>query len=251
MILLRKPSEEAIRAFLARQHDLGFSYAEVGATRSELPPGYVVDHSRIALGTGPAVYSAAVAAVRRCAMFRLRWVELHRRDAPIEAGLTVAVLAQAGLWWLNAARVVYTFDEAGPPRRFGFAYGTLPDHAERGAERFMVEEREADDSVWYDILAFSRPAVSDHTGVGAVGEVHVGVDEARQQRAAFQVDHLRARGHRQAHADRLDAAVLHQDHGVANGRAADPVDQRARAKGDQGAGEEADHRLACGDRTTS
>jgi uncharacterized protein (UPF0548 family) len=155
MILLRKPSEEAIRAFLARQHDLGFSYAEVGATRSELPPGYVVDHSRIALGTGPAVYSAAVAAVRRCAMFRLRWVELHRRDAPIEAGLTVAVLAQAGLWWLNAARVVYTFDEAGPPRRFGFAYGTLPDHAERGAERFMVEEREADDSVWYDILAFS------------------------------------------------------------------------------------------------
>jgi uncharacterized protein (UPF0548 family) len=40
--------------------------------------------------------------------------------------------------------------------RFGFAYGTLPDHVERGEERFTVEWR-ADDSVWYDIYAFSRP----------------------------------------------------------------------------------------------
>jgi uncharacterized protein (UPF0548 family) len=41
--------------------------------------------------------------------------------------------------------------------RFGFAYGTLPHHVERGEERFCVEWRHADDSVWYDILAFSRP----------------------------------------------------------------------------------------------
>ena len=41
-------------------------------------------------------------------------------------------------------------------KRFGFAYGTLPDHAERGEERFMIEWL-ADDSVWYDIYAFSRP----------------------------------------------------------------------------------------------
>ena len=41
-------------------------------------------------------------------------------------------------------------------RRFGFAYGTLPDHVECGEERFTVECGQ-DDSVWYDILAFSRP----------------------------------------------------------------------------------------------
>jgi uncharacterized protein (UPF0548 family) len=41
--------------------------------------------------------------------------------------------------------------------RFGFAYGTLPDHAERGEERFTVEWHHHDDTVWYDILAFSRP----------------------------------------------------------------------------------------------
>jgi uncharacterized protein (UPF0548 family) len=27
----------------------------------------------------------------------------------------------------------------GPVRRFGFAYGTLPDHVESGEERFTVE----------------------------------------------------------------------------------------------------------------
>jgi uncharacterized protein (UPF0548 family) len=62
-----------------------------------------------------------------------------------------------GVWWLNACRIVYVIDETGPVQRFGFAYGTLPDHAETGEERFMIEWDRADDSVWYDILAFSRP----------------------------------------------------------------------------------------------
>ncbi len=41
------------------------------------------------------------------------------------------------------------------PRKYGFAYGTLAKHAESGEEWFGVERRE-DDSVWYEVLAFSR-----------------------------------------------------------------------------------------------
>jgi uncharacterized protein (UPF0548 family) len=41
-------------------------------------------------------------------------------------------------------------------RRCGFAYGTLPHHVERGEERFSVEWH-PDDTVWYDVRAFSRP----------------------------------------------------------------------------------------------
>jgi hypothetical protein len=33
----------------------------------------------------------------------------------------------------------------------------LTDHAECGEERFLVEWHRGDDSVWYDLLAFSRP----------------------------------------------------------------------------------------------
>jgi uncharacterized protein (UPF0548 family) len=94
-------------------------------------------------------------------MFDLGWVELHPPNATIEPGTAVAVLIRAmGLWWMSAARIVYTIDEQRSPGmrgRFGFAYGTTIDHAERGEERFLVEWRE-DDSVWYNLLSFSRPA---------------------------------------------------------------------------------------------
>ena len=42
-------------------------------------------------------------------------------------------------------------------KRYGFAYGTLPEHVERGQESFVVEWDRRDDSVWYDIFAYSMP----------------------------------------------------------------------------------------------
>jgi hypothetical protein len=71
-------------------------------------------------------------------------VETWPPDTPILAGQAVAVVACLfGLWWLNACRIVYVVDEQGPVQRFGFAYGTLPDHAESGEERFTVSRHEA------------------------------------------------------------------------------------------------------------
>ena len=88
-------------------------------------------------------------------MFNLGWVELSPSRAPIAVGSTVVVLVNHfGFWSLNFSRVVYVIDDK---RRFGFAYGTLREHAERGEERFSVEWAE-DDCVYYDILAFSKPA---------------------------------------------------------------------------------------------
>jgi uncharacterized protein (UPF0548 family) len=48
-------------------------------------------------------------------------------------------------------------NEDGPVRRFGLAWGTLPDHAASGEERFLLEWDRDERGVWYDILAFSRP----------------------------------------------------------------------------------------------
>ncbi len=154
MPLLRKPSAEAIQSFLAHQAKLDFTYAAVGATATVPPPGYVVDHTRIRLGDGLAVFTAARSALRNWTHFQLGWVEIWPPGLPIEAGQVVAVLARsAGLWWLNACRIVSVVNEAD---QFGFTYGTLPGHAETGEERFRVE-RDRDGGVWYDILAFSRP----------------------------------------------------------------------------------------------
>jgi uncharacterized protein (UPF0548 family) len=158
MVSLRRPSTETIRDFLASQSKLGFTYTAVGATASQPPAGYTVDHTRIKLGDGEEVFTKAKAALGRWEQFRLGWVEAWSPTATIETGDVVAVVARnLGLWWLNACRVVYVVDEEEPIQRYGFAYGTLPDHAETGEERFLVERDRATGAVWYDILAFSRP----------------------------------------------------------------------------------------------
>ena len=70
-------------------------------------------------------------------------------DVPISVGTDVAVLiSHLGFWSLNAARIVYIVDEHGPREKYGFAYGTLPEHGESGEERFTVDFHSSDKSVW-------------------------------------------------------------------------------------------------------
>jgi uncharacterized protein (UPF0548 family) len=160
MFLLKRPTDEQIHTFLESQHDLPFSYREQGATRNLPPPrGYRIDHNRLRLGEGAAIFEQGVQALKCWQHFDLGWVKSFPANAPVAIGSTVAVrVRHFALWSLNGCRIVYLIDEMdGPVRRFGFAYGTLPDHAERGEERFTIEWETANDSVWYDILAFSRP----------------------------------------------------------------------------------------------
>jgi uncharacterized protein (UPF0548 family) len=157
MLSLRKPSAELARRFLKSQAALPFTYSAVGATATAPPAGFVVDHTRIKLGEGEAVFQSATAALRQWGQFRLGWIEATFPDTPIQSGEVVGVLIRAfGLWWLNACRIVYVVDESGPITRFGFAYGTLRGHVESGEERFLIEWDRTEGSVWYDILAFSR-----------------------------------------------------------------------------------------------
>jgi uncharacterized protein (UPF0548 family) len=155
---LTAPSEDEIRRFISKQSDSGFSYPEVGASATAVPTGYNVDHNRIQLGSGEGTWQRAAAAIRKWRMFSMPWVNLHWASAPIQVGTDVAVsVRHFGFYSLNACRIVYVVDEESPVKRFGFAYGTLGEHAESGEERFTVEWNRDEDKVWYDILAFSRP----------------------------------------------------------------------------------------------
>ena len=158
MFLITKPNNEVIARFLETQKDTPFSYAEIGATRNVAPDGYTIDHNRVQLGTGREAFERAIKAVRNWKMFDISWVNLCWENIPIEQGATVAILAHHfGFWSLNAAKIVYVLEETGEIEKFGFAYGTLLDHSERGEERFSVEFHQADESVWYDLYAFSQP----------------------------------------------------------------------------------------------
>lgn len=156
---LLPPTTVTIIRFLQEQSVKPFSYPAVGATKTTSPTDYVIDHNRVQLGKGEACYGAACAALQRWEMFTLGWLQLCWPTTSVTTGATVGVLARVfGVYILNACRIVYTIDETTTDcTRFGFAYGTLPGHIEQGEERFLIEWRHADDSVWYDILAFSRP----------------------------------------------------------------------------------------------
>ena len=154
MIFFRKPSPATVRAFLERQSLADFSYRALGCTRGTAPAGWY----RAPLGVGGKAFSDACQALSAWTMFDLGWVEAHPAAAEIAAGTNVAVLIQrrAGVWWLNGARIVYVHDSTIDDRQFGFAYGTLADHAECGEERFWIV-RDRDEQVWFELTAMSRP----------------------------------------------------------------------------------------------
>ena len=154
MFFIRPPTEEFLRATLQKQAGLDFTYPDVGATATTPPDNYTVDHTRVRLGAGDEVFRRAKIGLRGWKQFSFGWLNAFPEDTPICAGELIAVVAHTfGVWSVNVARIIYVIDE---PRRFGFAYGTMPGHVEQGEERFLLEQTD-DDSVWYDILAFSRP----------------------------------------------------------------------------------------------
>ena len=159
VLLFSSPSNTQLDKFLADAAQSPHSYTEVGATlERSLPTSYTVDHNRVLLGKGEALFHKAAIAFHDWKMFDLGWVRVYPAPPSISTGENVAVIVRwCGLYFLNACRIVDTIHEHVPQARFGFVYGTLQQHAERGEERFQVEWDRHTDEVWYDILAFSQP----------------------------------------------------------------------------------------------
>jgi uncharacterized protein (UPF0548 family) len=158
VLLFSSPSNAQLERFLTRSRESHYTYSEVGATGGLIPPLYNIDHNRVLLGKGEALFHRAATAIRDWKMFDLGWVRVYPTSTPIRTDENVAVIARwFSLYFVNACRIVDTIHEHVPIPRYGFAYGTLEDHAESGEERFLVEWNRESDEVWYDLLAFSRP----------------------------------------------------------------------------------------------
>lgn len=155
MISLSLPLPAQLNRYLEAQSGLPFTYGQTGYTKRGGPVRpFNNDYQKVKIGHGDADFRRAQEAIRHWRMFPDRWTRILPGHAPIREGTTVAMYARAfGLWWRNACRIVYTVEE---PSRFGFAYGTLPGHIERGEELFLVEMA-PDGAVFYEIRAFSLP----------------------------------------------------------------------------------------------
>lgn len=133
---------------------LPFTYPEVGATGSELPSGYQHLRASRVVGSGREVFE-------QCAEVVMTWGVQRGAGLVVVPGDRVRVGAQnrVGLGvgplriWAPC-RVVYVVDE---PTRKGFAYGTVQGHPESGEESFVVS-LDDEDTVLFEVTAFSRPA---------------------------------------------------------------------------------------------
>jgi uncharacterized protein (UPF0548 family) len=131
---------------------LPLTYAEVGATAGPLPAGYHHVQRAAVIGHGRHRFEEA-------ADKGMRWGMLRGAGLRVEATTAVAAVGSQVIVHLGPVRapcrVVYIVDE---PDRRGFAYGTLPGHAESGEERFVVRYDPATDEVHAEVTAFSRHA---------------------------------------------------------------------------------------------
>jgi uncharacterized protein (UPF0548 family) len=131
---------------------LPLTYAEVGATAGLLPAGYHHVLKSAVIGRGRRRFEDAAEA-------GMRWGMLRGAGLKVEATTELAAIGSEVIVHLGPVRapcrVVYVVDD---PDRRGFAYGTLPGHAESGEELFLVRYDPTTDEVYAEVTAFSRHA---------------------------------------------------------------------------------------------
>ena len=175
MFLVRRPSREAIHRFVRDSQERPLSYGPIGIVNGETPCRDL-DEAIVTIGRGRTDFDRARAALMAWKQFDIGWVETFPRHAPVEVGTVVAVLIQhLGFWSLNGCRVLYN---VGGDGRFGFAYGTLTNHAESGEELFDVFLDPDSDEVRYRIRATSKPRAA----LARIGQPIVRALQARFRR---------------------------------------------------------------------
>src|SRR5437870_3053023 len=157
MFLIRRPSAREIEEFIKESINLPLSYEQVGLAKHS-SSDFRIDEANATIGRGKPAFEQAKLALREWRHFQLGWVEILPKNASIEPATTVAVLVHHfGFWSLNGCRVVYGLGDRPDDTSFGFAYGTLTNHAEMGEEVFQVSISPESEEVSYRIRAASRP----------------------------------------------------------------------------------------------
>ncbi|KAJ9540896.1 hypothetical protein OSB04_027402 [Centaurea solstitialis] len=122
--------------------------------------GFLINHSKVLVGSGSDVYEKGKTALQNWRHFGLGWTFVDPKT-PVENGVKFCVcLKEFFPWVMMPLQVVYvneTRSRKTAVASFGFGGGTLGGHLLAGEERFSVE-MDANKQVWYEILSISKPA---------------------------------------------------------------------------------------------
>jgi uncharacterized protein (UPF0548 family) len=165
-----RPSASALHDICESQASKDVTYSGKGLSLGNLPESY--DHLRAerVVGSGRDRFERGREAIRAWAGHRKLGLLLEPQTPPLEEGAVMAFaipLRPSTMWATGSCRIIRVVDE---PRRFGFAYGTLPHHPESGEEAFLVDHRD-DDRVVFSVTAFSHPRPLPMKLSGPVGRI--------------------------------------------------------------------------------
>lgn len=141
--------------------------------------GYAINHAKMKLGSGIQTYEKAKKLIEKWRHFQLKWASVESSTC-IRAGERFCVCSQELFSWVSMPLEIlyannyevsngtqpspsYSPASLANPKvsklkaAYCFGSGTLQGHLLAGEERFSVE-LDDDDTVWYDVLSFSRPA---------------------------------------------------------------------------------------------
>lgn len=153
MISVRQPSAQALARLVDEQAGRELTYSEHGATQGAMPPGYHHHEWETELGTfRQEAFDLLADGLAHWLVQRRSGITIFP-DEPVRPGLTFAFWFRLPAGYVTATgRVVYVTNE---PDLRGFAYGTLPDHPERGEEAFHLARKGSE--MVFRVRAFSRP----------------------------------------------------------------------------------------------
>lgn len=145
----------ALTQLLDEQSTLSVTYAPVGLTDQRHPiHGYQFVQGEIELGQGRDIFERAVISLQKWRVHERVGLRVTSDVPDVEQDATaVFQMRIVGLNVTIACRVVKIIKS---DSQWGFAYGTLPHHVERGEELFVIEQ-DADGTVHFKVRAFSRP----------------------------------------------------------------------------------------------
>jgi len=140
---------------LTESASASLTYEPIGASLDEtiVVPGGLERRRWAAELDGDEAFDRAVQAVKAWGVHRGAGL-LVEADGELAVGTNVAMCAPLPVGYVDVTcRVVVVIDEVD---RYGFAYGTLPVHPERGEESFVISQTNA--VATFTIRAVSRPA---------------------------------------------------------------------------------------------
>jgi uncharacterized protein (UPF0548 family) len=155
LLWLQRPTDAQLLRVLEKQSRLPVSYDPVGMTQDENDHfGYRRVGDFIELSGGPDAFETATQALRHWQMHERAGLRVLPEKSEVAVDSSVVMVFHALAAYVTlACRIVYIIDT---PGQWGFAYGTLPHHPERGEERFVVSI-EDDERVRFTVSALSRP----------------------------------------------------------------------------------------------